>query len=91
MIQIQNPGWHPHSGCQPTSPLFMITQVFTKCPKCYGETILSVDRDGLIAWREGHQHIQDALPELDDDQREMLITGLCPKCWKTVMEEKEEE
>ena len=26
-------------------------------------------------------YIQDALPELDADKREQLITGTCPSCW----------
>ena len=29
--------------------------------------------------------IQDAFPELDADQRELVLTGICPKCWNDTM------
>lgn len=27
--------------------------------------------------------IQDAMPNLSADDREFLITGICPKCWNS--------
>lgn len=31
-----------------------------------------------------HEHkMQDAFPQLSDDQREFMISGVCPTCWDT--------
>ena len=38
---------------------------------------------GLKAWEDG-ELIQDALPNLTADQRELLISGTCDDCWKTM-------
>ena len=36
---------------------------------------------GLRAWENG-ELIQKALPTLSLDERELLKTGICSKCWK---------
>ncbi len=45
--------------------------------------IENVDVQGFIAW-QGGELIQNALPALSDDQRELLISGTCPKCWNAM-------
>ena len=35
--------------------------------------------------------IQDAFPELSKEDRERLITGICPKCWKELFGDEDEE
>jgi hypothetical protein len=39
-----------------------------------------VSETGIAKWRGGAL-IQDALPELDADQRELLVSGIHPECW----------
>jgi len=51
---------------------------------CGKSHTLSVDEDGLINWQNG-MHIQNALPELTAEKRELLISGTCPICWDTHM------
>ena len=41
-----------------------------------------VDALGYIRWSELGVEIQVALPELDEDQRELLITGTHAHCWE---------
>jgi hypothetical protein len=41
---------------------------------------VDVNFEGFQAWQSG-EFIQDALPELSTDERELLISGICPKCW----------
>jgi hypothetical protein len=41
-----------------------------------------VDALGYIRWSEMGENIQDALPELDADQRELLMTGTHAHCWE---------
>ena len=57
-------------------------EVETKsCPECGHSTWLTVNRLGYERWQFGELHIQVALPELSDDDREMLLTGMCALCW----------
>lgn len=55
-------------------------EVVTVCPVCGEETVLLVPCDGYYAWLGG-ECIQNALPSLTADEREMLISGICPECW----------
>ena len=59
----------------------MTSVVAVPCKKCNGMNEIDVDFEKFIAWRSGKMLIQEALPELDADQRELLISGICPKCW----------
>jgi phage FluMu protein Com len=62
--------------------------VETRCPACGGINQLEVEEEGFSLWRRG-QLIQKALPSLNEIEREMLISGLCGRCWhKTFPEDK---
>ena len=53
------------------------------CPMCGNTSVLQdVDALGYIRWSEMGEMIQDALPELDEDQRELLMTGTHAHCWE---------
>lgn len=54
--------------------------VATTCPMCGDTAILSLSEAGYKAWQNGAV-IQRALPDLDADDRERLISGICPICW----------
>jgi hypothetical protein len=41
-----------------------------------------VDEDGYVAWKEMGYNIQDALPDLTADERELLMTGTHAHCWE---------
>ena len=60
-----------------------IEKVTTQCPRCYAERVLSVPLSGLRKWEKGAL-IQDALPGLSADDREALMTGICPPCWSVM-------
>ena len=55
------------------------------CTCCHQSVeIPGVDFDKLNAIKIGRmngQSIQDIIPELSPDYREMLISGICPTCW----------
>ena len=61
--------------------LAMTTVVATTCRMCDIAHELTVPCEGLEAWKSG-KLIQEALPELSADQRELLSAGTCPKCWE---------
>lgn len=50
------------------------------CPQCHKPDLIEVSETGFAAWRLGSL-IQEALPELNDTQREQFITGTCQPCW----------
>ncbi len=45
-------------------------------------TLQGVDALGYIRWSELGENILDALPDLDADQRELLISGTHAHCWE---------
>ncbi len=51
-----------------------------KCVLCGVEQHITAPAVGLLAWQNG-ELIQNALPELSDDDRELLISHICPKCF----------
>lgn len=58
----------------------MINLIVT-CPFCGAESVISVFEDDYLAWEQGAL-VQDAFPYLSADDREMLISGICPTCWE---------
>lgn len=52
----------------------------THCPVCGESYSLEVYEKDFDRWKSG-VHVQDAFPYLDADDRERLISGICPKCW----------
>ena len=63
--------------------------VYTECPCCHQVHSVLCKEEGLIKWQKG-VCIQDALRELTPAQRELLITGVCYKCWKMMNTDDEE-
>jgi len=50
------------------------------CPSCRQESIVKVNDKDYENWRNG-ELIQRSFPYLSPDERELLITGICPECW----------
>lgn len=55
-------------------------KVKTRCPICDKVTIVTADSEDIRRYESGAL-IQDAFPTLSASEREMLKTGICPKCW----------
>lgn len=60
------------------------------CPYCQKAQTLRVSASGYNQWKSG-KLIQRALPELSNDEREILLTGICPECWDKMLTPMEEE
>lgn len=60
------------------------------CICCGIKKVYHLRLDRVLAWRSG-MLIQDAFPELSAEDREFLISGLCPKCWNNIFNEEETE
>lgn len=50
------------------------------CIFCLREVVIVASTEGMQKWASG-VHIQNALPELSADDREILISGSCGKCF----------
>jgi len=59
-----------------------LTKLTTSCPLCSKTEIIAVPTERHRNWVNG-AHIQNALPNLTANQREQLISGVCPPCWGT--------
>lgn len=67
--------------------------IITKCPCCGEEHPVHLTREQSFRYKkylDGKGHIQDLLPDLTAEDREMLITGICPECWKKLEEDEDE-
>ena len=59
----------------------MTTLLITKpCSYCERIQKVAVPESGFKAWKSGTR-IQDALPGLTVDEREILLSGICPESW----------
>lgn len=46
---------------------------------------------GFSSWKDGHGNIQDQLPNLTDDEREFLMTGITAEEWDNMFPEEEDD
>tara|TARA_Y100000296_G_scaffold55069_1_gene63222 strand:+ start:227 stop:469 length:243 start_codon:yes stop_codon:yes gene_type:complete len=58
------------------------------CVRCGETTIITAKVSDIIAWKEG-ELIQNALPYLTKEERELLISNTCGKCFREMFEEHE--
>jgi hypothetical protein len=65
------------------------THTCPPCPVCGTTTTLEVEQFGLARWRQGHL-VQNALPDLDAETRELLVTGTHTACWAALFDGDEE-
>jgi len=63
--------------------------IHATCGTCGDKHVLTVPAGAYDAWRYGDVLIQDAMPELNADQRELLISGICGRCFDAMFPEQE--
>lgn len=52
-----------------------------QCPFCQSFNEVMVDPDDMITYVTGEELIQNVFTYLTPDERELLITGICPACF----------
>lgn len=60
------------------------------CMVCNKTHAIEIDQDAFVRWMQG-ELIQNVAPELSDDDRELLISGVCGPCFDEVFGEDEED
>ena len=66
------------------------TAVVSRCQKCGDTQTMLVKKTDLRDWKQG-KYIQDAMPYLTADDRELLISGTCGPCFDNMFPEEEDE
>lgn len=67
--------------------------VVTRCPLCGKANFVEVNEEDYWDWDDGVK-VAVAFPYLSANEREMLISGICPDCWVSMLPpepEKEDE
>ena len=58
----------------------MMTTLWATCNKCKDQVEMAVNVDDYTSWENG-ELIQNAMPYLTADEREVLISGICGPCF----------
>ena len=61
-----------------------------QCISCHENFAVSVPAEGYVKWQKGDL-IQDAMPEVSVADRELLISGVCGKCFDMMFPDSERE
>ena len=64
--------------------------VVTYCPFCGKGHEIEVNEMDYLDWKDGAL-AQEAFPYLSAEDREMLISGICPDCWDSMFGVEEDE
>ena len=64
--------------------------VVTRRPLCGKANFVEVNEVDYDDWSDGEKVIV-AFPYLSANEREMLISGICPKCWNDMLPPEPEE
>lgn len=67
-----------------------VVSLTRQCFKCQTVFNINLTIEEYERWIGG-MLIQEAMPNLSAEIRELLISGTCPECWKMLMESNEEE
>jgi len=52
-----------------------------RCKHCLANYAIMYNRDDMVDWLSGSKSIQDALWYLSADERELLLSSICGKCF----------
>ena len=62
------------------------------CGFCHTEYKVEMTESQFNELQSSHRrHIQDIIPELAPEMRELFISGMCPKCWDKLFSFENEE
>lgn len=61
----------------------ILVNVVCTCPFCKKENVVTVGYDDYEKYENGAK-AQDCFPYLSADDRELLISGICPECWSDI-------
>ena len=66
-----------------------IYEVIKECKHCGKESVFCFDELEYQKLFVENQYIQDVFPNLSNEDREVMISGTHPNCWKEMFEDHE--
>ena len=66
-----------------------LKKIDIRCVICKTPHSVLVPGAGYKLWASGQKHIQDALPMLSANERELLMSGICPHCFDKLFREED--
>lgn len=67
------------------------TYVAKSCCVCGAKHRLYVSLEDYAAWQVQRRFVQDVLPHISPEVREVAISGTCPPCWENLWADMEDE
>ena len=64
-------------------------EIVTHCVNCNDKHLLTVNGFAFSMWKARRTLAQNAFPHLTIDERELLISGVCGKCFNEMFGETE--
>ena len=68
-----------------------MAKIIAHCINCKNDFLLTVDAGRYTRWVHGEGLIQNMLPELDADERELLMSKVCGKCFDAMFTEEDDD
>ena len=65
----------------------LMMKVERDCPICGAKQSVIVRQYAYMKWVNKELSIQEAMPELSADEREILLSGVCSRCWGKTFKE----
>lgn len=62
--------------------MYQYTVIICKCIMCGSINKIEILTQNLIQWLSGRKLIQDALTDISKEERELLLSQICGKCWE---------
>ena len=56
-------------------------KIIKVCPFCGKENVVEMTYEQYEQYVSGKGYVQNIFPNLSAEEREILISGICPKCW----------
>lgn len=72
-------------------PIENVAKLGVECWQCGTVYVIVVDLEGYLSWLYEGKLLQHALPQNTHDERELLLTGTCGKCYDELFNLGEEE
>lgn len=64
-----------------------IIQYKAKCPICNKVNVIEINVHNLMLYKSGLGKVQDLFPDLSENERELILTGVCDTCWNALFKD----
>ena len=65
----------------------MKIKVTASCVYCGRSVTVTIEEELFDKWRKGYEAIQDIMPDVSPDDREIFISNICGSCFDKLFED----